>query len=1009
MNNPIDTDSFRHYLNFVSLGFAQLYEITEPVGFDVSNFLIRQNDGRFSRDHIFGNEQAPEKYAAGFHEKRPTQQLVHPDGTMSYYLDMGLNWILETRRQFGSEGKIERILEKDGLLFTTGLLDLPNPDTDDATYFACNVIQNTKISNYKKQLTSSIDLLATRNMRNEPITPIPTLKVLRKSVPEANRSEWGNTSPTLLHNFGSATFWALNNNLISSEVRSSLISTIEVIRWNAAYVGSGWRNYTIADYEAGGYVFLEGVNGEAMKLIKSKQKLTDIKVRVRFKGRAYKRNPGYGDMTFNYIVMGNYGDFKGNFDAGNYSKVIDIPLIYNEWVDIDVNTTMTMPFDLELDEFLYGCYTCLQPAAPSFATGCDLEIIENFVEVVGSELALNTVISASRYIDVVKQCSKFINDLPVDAAQFDVGGPHYDNVCWNRALLSMQTNNTLTLLTPATPAGQNIGDVVHNDIDNGIMAVGMYFWNGTLWVFLDPTAIMQVNLVDSFTPAGAFEGDLIFNTDTAVSPNGLCYWNGTAWQSLEYSRPFLTTIQDCYENSMTLETCSDSEIQEGKIFFGEYRDFYTNKEVAAFLNRPAESLKKPFNDRFKVNNIKIDFSTYEQDRFSQNTAEDIHTEAEWAPPNEATEDKFERTINYIRSGFSAQVMVDLETNKPQTAYENDDKVFINSIVPLPPGSFNQFFATLYMSVIGGNVQILNRDSEGTEESVVINWYSLGLAVGDTFEILSGANVGVYTVVSLTNSNIVLAPVSIVPTFTGDVTLSVKFYYSTILWQTETNQRITVISGLSNTDTYPNLAYSIRRIFENWKSYFASMCYKQPTKLIKILQFKNNPKLQTQLGANPILKEKSDVLISDLGDPVLTEDLYDIEVLASFSEILALMNLLKVDRGFVRFLELNDKVVKGYIQELDYTWKTGRLLLKLEEKFEPDVVTLTFASGALTVNDTPYNLNGVSRWWKITGDYFQCFDKDAMAICNIRRYDKVSLNGVVYTSSSDLSDALLLLI
>jgi len=51
-NNPIDTDAFKHELQFADFN-SNWYEICEPIGFDGAEFIIEQNSGRYSRDRRF--------------------------------------------------------------------------------------------------------------------------------------------------------------------------------------------------------------------------------------------------------------------------------------------------------------------------------------------------------------------------------------------------------------------------------------------------------------------------------------------------------------------------------------------------------------------------------------------------------------------------------------------------------------------------------------------------------------------------------------------------------------------------------------------------------------------------------------------------------------------------------------------------------------------------------------------------------------------------------------------
>ena len=342
------------------------------------------------------------------------------------------------------------------------------------------------------------------------------------------------------------------------------------------------------------------------------------------------------------------------------------------------------------------------------------------------------------------------------------------------------------------------------------------------------------------------------------------------------------------------------------------------------------------------------------------------------------------------------------------AYENDEKVFINSIVPLDAGSFNTIIDTLYMNIVSGQLKILNRKSDGSNDNVIINWISLGLSVEASFIILSGDNAGSYTVASLTNSEIVLNPIGFTPTFNGDSTIEIKYYYTDVFWQTETNERVTVISGLNNIDNYPNLYYLLKRTALKWGSFFRTASSNYQDKILKKLKFWNNPKLiSSYLGDE--LVESADINISDLDQQIITDMVYELEIFASFSDVLNLMNTMRTTRGFIRCLHIDGRIIKGYCRKsLDYTWKTGSLKLKIEEKFEPKVIVLTYSDGILTVNDAIYNLNGNVNWYKITGEYFVCYDAKSQPICNTRHFSEVSLNGVIYSDIETLSYQLSLL-
>ena len=992
MNSPFDTGGFSFGLEFKSLGFPDIYKTTEFVGFDASTFTIKQDDGRFGRDVAFGNEDTTFDFY-DINVERDISQIQEPNGRVSVYLDMGLKWILETDNRFGYEGEVYFHLFKDGMQFTVGRLDFSKRETDGYTYFKCKILQNNKVELYKKNLSTSVDLFSTKGILDQNITPAPTLKVLRKAVPINKTSEWNCLVNTIMYsdsrtndNNLAQCFFNQIKNITRSEINNTLTFFNDYIRKNS--VGG--------DYDS---------PLENFCIIKAQKKLLNVKATI--------------DLDLNIEVQTDNGVsshgriigmfIKGtsvapNFNTANEFRFVQSPLIgtdgsatswsFNQNVDISFG-------DLQVGECIYFFFT---QVSNYYNLILKTTFNKALLSITTSETAFDTVIPMVRYIDVLKQCSKFYNDLPVNAPIFDIGGEYYNNACWNRALISMQTSNSLDLISITEPNGET-GQVINNTNINGTLALGLYFWNGTNWIKLDDASIPNLSLTSETTPSGTL-GELINNTNNSIIPFGLCYWNGTSWQGLEYTKPFITSFEDAFSKSMTIEICGDYEIKNDEIFVGEYQDFYTNNEIAQFTIIPSEEFLKINNDRFLINNIKFGFDTYDTNRLTQNSAKDIFTQAEWNNPNQFVENKFDRSIKYIRSGVTAQVMVDLETNTPQTANENDDKVFINSIVPLPTGQYFEEQITLLMQTFNGQVQILNKSLNQSTSDVIINWLNLGLNVGDSFQIVSGDNSGTYTVASITQTILTLNPVGFTPTFTGDSNIKIKFFYTGIIWQTETNQIVNVVSGLDAADKYPNLNYSLRRIFERWKPYFASANLYHQNGKIRNLKFVNNPTLKSQIGTDPILEEKGDVLVSDLGTPIITSTIYKLTTTCSFIDFLNYLNAYKVNRGFVRCWNSNaKKIILGYAQEPKYTWATKQLELTLEEKFEPQTIIITFSSGILTVNDVVYNISGVLNWWKITGDYFQCFDSNNIPLCNIRRFNQVSYNGVIYTNANDLSIAL----
>lgn len=883
------------------MGFVDLYEISEPEGFDTANFVVKQNPERYARDIIFGNDTADLVFYHGNKELGTTEQLQDISGRTSFYLDNGLNWILETVRRFGFEGKIEYILKKEGIEFTTGLLDLANPDTDGASYFGCTVIQNNEISDYKKHEDTTINLFSDKNVRNETITPIETVSFLRKAVPISLISAM--RCPAIFDmnlratsDFGEHTNYYYYNNALNT-VTSGIGDTLTLTK--------DWISHDFS-------TTVDDI-AEIFTIAQAKRQLKDFKLDfTNFIFNQSTTTSGGGNGYSDTQLVIRWG-VDINLPMGEYIPFISFLTEGQSYTNPSPNFSFTIPFlPIDAKVWVFMKTKTRQSASPPFGGTAKLNaytsVSQYNLDISASSFALDTIVKGVRYIDTMRQCSKFVNALPIDAPRFSAGGEFYDQLCYNRSMIS-----------------QNI------------------------------------------------------------------------------TKPFNTTFKDILGSAM--EVHADYEIQTDTIAQLQFPDYYKNTEIGIFKTIPSKDYKESWNERFKINTFKFGYQTYEQNRLTENTTRDIHTESEWLIPNSSAFNSKEVDNYLIRSALSQQVAVDLEISKPQTADENDDKVYIVDIIALPLGSFKEFAAELQLVFANGKLTILNKKSTANADNVVINWAVLGVTVGGSFQITQGRNSGTYTTDSITPTNLVLSPVSFTPDFSGDAFITMKFYYTGVLYQTRTKEGFDVIDGDSDRSNYPNLKYTIRKNMVHWESFLNTSLHFNQDKIIRNSYFKNDPDLTTQFNAGIIYIEKASILVSGLKERILTPKIFDLTAVATFNEIMILLFLLKTERGFIRCYNIEGKVIKGYIQELNYVWKTNELTLKLEEKYESEILLLNYEHGQLTVNDLIYNLNGNVNWWQMNNEYFTAFDANSIPICNVHRFDKVQLNGVIYGSEYELVQAL----
>lgn len=901
MNNPIETNAFTFWLKFISLGQLFEYQITEPYGFDSSNFVVNQNDERYSRDIVYGSEnQNLIFYKCNGFEKQNIEQVTNPLGETSFYLDMGFNWILETWNQFGFEGEIEFTLKKDGLNFTVGLLDMAEPDTDETTYFGFKVIQNNQISDYKKHGTTVLDMFGTKNVKNETINPAKPVKILRKATSFEKKSSW--VLPKLVNIFTRDlyNYFIFSDKILLNEINQTLSSTLS----NGSI--SNWKNNSTN---------IEDIAQQNCLFLKAQKTFTNLNININLDG-LFKYRPNGFNIYVKLILKYRIWTEPYNFTSGNILINQSLPTGYiiniNGSNDLDINFNNLINFvipTLNVGENLSVYYEIIQKVPPGGSIvdlNHELIFYRNDIITTIIETGINTVIKAVRYVDMMEQCSKNINNLPINALKWRLGGEFYNQFLFNRSLISQDT-----------------------------------------------------------------------------------------------TRPFNTNFEEILES--VKEVNGDYEIKDNEIFVGQMPKYYENIEIGVFKIIPSKDFKTIWNSRFLINNFEFGYDTFEEDRDSKNTQQDIHTESKYIIPIKNGENTKSIKNKLIRSAYSQEAVFQLETSKPLTADENDDKVYIIDCDDLPENSGQTIKGVFYVETIDGNYRILNRESTQNEDQALLNWKTLGFEVGDVIN-LNNQN---FAVLLIDRQYLTLQGNG--GSVANNYPVTIIYKYNGVLLQTRTNQGFSKIEGIINPSTYPNLRFSIARNLKYWYSYLNSCVNFVENAVIQNNYFKNNTKLVTRFGSEIIdLIEKYDLEKSELTDKILGNKLYELNVYAKFNDVLELLERMKTKRGFVRCLGVNGKIIKGFIQKLDYSWKNEKLSLTLEEKLEPLILKVDFVNNKLLVDNAIYQLSGVSNWYRVTKDYIQLFDINSVAICNPYRFNNVKLNGVVYNSNNDLINAINLL-
>jgi len=886
-NNPIDTDAFKHELQFADFN-SNWYEICEPIGFDGAEFIIEQNSGRYSRDVVkFAVDKL--KFVDATGGLATTTQQINPQGDYSEFRDYGLQWLLYAIKLKGFEAKVYYKLSANGTTLRIFQFDFTSePLTDGKTYVECMLIDNGTVMSVKRTLESKFNAFSNKDWGGNTITPINTFNYLKRATSinaksQLTQSENFNRNVTQFG--GDAHVFQPCLNIQNSEIENTLTSFLEI------------------EYQpdTGDLPFSQQLIQDRT-VIKAKKRITNLKIKL-------------SGLTGSFITSGFFTRNQLSVAYGNVAiddwTVIDLFNSTNvNYIFSNQSYEVTIPF-LEVGQRVWIYFSCtngnpIQGSTP--LSNISLNIANTFkIDFEANTKAFDQVMKAFRWVDLLKQASKFKGNLPVNAQLFENGGTHYNNAVFNKRMMTSRTD---------------------------------YFY---------------------------------------------------------------ITPKDCFESVQ--EVNCDYEINEDSIFIDHQAGFYKNIEIGSFVEIPSSDYSEPENKRAQVNKGVYEYVIYEQDRTTTGTSSGVHTNAELRYLNESVENSFDRKIKFSRDPLASQKAIDLEITTPTTATEDDNNVYIERFVSLAPNSFGEIPAFLAMRLIDGRLEILNIDSDGDVSNFSFTWTNKGISVGNIVQITAGQNVGFYTVFAIEPNKITLTPnAGTVISFSGDGFINLKYYYTNVQYQTQTNQGFSLIENISN--TFSNLFYTIKRNLQNYFSEHLAMIMYYAQKDIVVAKPPINENCTTQLTTEtePVI-ENAPITFDSLPNPLITPKMYNGVMVADYNDVVNYLNAYKDNRGFIRVVTTDNEVKRIFSQEFKYSISTRQLEVKGEVQFETVNLTLTGTKSELFVNGAPYNFNDNFSWWKLSNEYLSLYDENSRPITNEYHFNLVILNGVTFETREELESAL----
>jgi hypothetical protein len=470
-------------------------------------------------------------------------------------------------------------------------------------------------------------------------------------------------------------------------------------------------------------------------------------------------------------------------------------------------------------------------------------------------------------------------------------------------------------------------------------------------------------------------------------------------------KPFYVNLKELCEG--LAEVNADYQVNPTNFYINQYADFYPNKDLGGFISVPFEEFQEDYSERATLVNIEMKYKHFELDREESNTVDGVHTEAQWLFPNKQVENVKKIEIPQIRDPFAIEsARRQGISTKDTTSLDGDDKVYLLDVVELAPNTRKILTSNLNFITDGvGGLKLL---SDGS-----FNWKLLGFSVGDVLIVTETSGTNNYSVVTIDSASLSLSGVGFVPTGSGFVKFKIDYPITTALYTNRTNEGFTLIENIASGDNFSNLKYTTRRNLNHWESFIKMGAKFKPNGVISNTFFKNNGLARTQFMGGQIYQENENINVSDLTPAILSPRTYKTKVVAEFdvmTKLLEGLNTVNADGtigGFIRISDTINRVVKIHPTKLDYEWSTGILTVTGESRQESDYVEIdTVGIGLIQINEVGYDsIILANENYTIYGNYVTLFDINSVPLINTTHFSLFKVNGVVFTNTIDLANAL----
>ena len=451
--------------------------------------------------------------------------------------------------------------------------------------------------------------------------------------------------------------------------------------------------------------------------------------------------------------------------------------------------------------------------------------------------------------------------------------------------------------------------------------------------------------------------------------------------------PFNVKTKELFEMGMMVAL--DYQICEDKILVGEYVDYFSDRLLRTFNTKPDEKFTWNTNKNYRAKTLNYKFENYEQDRQEQRTLDAVHTEEQLLFPNRKPTNTKVISIRQILDAYKIDSLrrLGIDPQTKDSSLTDDTDLIMLKVQPLEEDHIEEYLGLMNITTILGGIIIYSTN---------FRWDKIGLGLTSSFEIVNGANAGIYTITSIESNLLTLS--SVILNVSESKIVTIRYSLDGVDFISETTENFAEITGVISPETYTNIFYTKSRNLLKLIPYIATCTMHYLDSVIKVSFLKSNQDLATRKPTEiDFLVEKNDIVVSEISElKCVTDKTFNITIYPENpTDILDIFNELNVRNidgsigGYYEFVDNSGNKIYGYPDKLDYIPRENKIEAKCVEKY-------ILGNGFIDLVDDDKAL--YSQYFA-SGIYFTIYKADESVFVTEKRFTKIKINGVVY---SDLS-------